>query len=141
MKFPYLKFPLTERSAYFGTSLLRPIIPVQIQFAHRDIDYLALVDSGADFNIFHAEIGQAIGIEIEQGEEIDFGGIQSRAGAKGFFHEVTLVIGGHAYETRVAFSWDIAEHGHGVFGQKGFFDVFKVTFDYAKKVIEMKPRT
>lgn len=99
-----------------------------------------MIDSGADFNIFHAEIGEAIGINITDGEEIDFGGIQSRVGAKGYFHDVTLVIGGHTYDARVAFSWDIAEHGHGVPGQKGFFEQFKIIFDYAKEDIEIRPR-
>ena len=28
MKFRYFKFPLPERSAFFGTSILKPIIPI-----------------------------------------------------------------------------------------------------------------
>lgn len=58
MKFPYRKLPLTERSAYFGFALLRPIIPVTVKHGERAVDYLALIDSGADFNIFHAEIAE-----------------------------------------------------------------------------------
>lgn len=139
MKFPYRKIPLTVPTEYFGHSLLRPIIPVTLKTDIDEIDYYALLDAGADFNIFHAEIGEAIGIDIESGEEIDFGGIQSRTGAKGDFHDITLIVGGNAYQTRVAFSRDIAEHGHAVLGQKGFFDFFKVIFEFTKETIEIRP--
>lgn len=138
MKFPYRKVPLSTRSAFFGNALLKSIIPVTVQYEGHGIRYEALIDSGADFNIFHAEIGQAIGIDVKRGTRISFGGIQALDGAEGFFHDVTLVIGGHEVETRVAFSSDIASWGYGVLGQRGFFDAFHVTFDYQKSVIELK---
>ncbi|MEK9183748.1 MAG: hypothetical protein AAB890_01600 [Patescibacteria group bacterium] len=61
MKFNYWKFPLPQKSKFFGSSILRPIIPVQISL-----------------------------------------------------------------------------HGHGILGQKGFFDMFVVKFDFLKKEIELK---
>ena len=35
-------------------------------------------------------------------------------------------------------SYDIALHGHGILGQKGFFDIFTVKFDLGKEEIELK---
>lgn len=140
MKFPYRKIPLTTKSAFFGSSLLKPIIPVTVKYRDSDIRYEALIDSGADFNIFHAEIGEAIGIDVPSGERIYFGGIQALAGAEGYFHDVTLVTGGHEVKTRVAFSSDIASWGYGVLGQRGFFDEFAVTFAYQKSIVELKAR-
>lgn len=34
----------------------RPIIPVTLKFNKIEFRYLALLDSGADFNIFHGDI-------------------------------------------------------------------------------------
>ena len=38
------------------------------------------------------------------------------------------------------FSYDIASHGYGLLGQKGFFENFTVKFDYSKSDIELKPK-
>lgn len=48
----------------------RPIIPIEIineKDRSQSIKYEVLVDSGADLNIFDAEIGEAIGIDISSG--------------------------------------------------------------------------
>jgi len=48
MQFPYKKFKLAD-----GTELLKPIIPIGLLFNGKLIRYEALIDSGADFNIFN----------------------------------------------------------------------------------------
>ena len=140
MKFKYLKFRLHEPSKFFGNSVLRPIIPVGIFHNKNSLKYAALIDSGADFNIFDAELGEYLGIEIKSGVKETFGGVQERGGAEVFLHEVTLNIGGWDHKTMVGFSYDIAKHGYGILGQKGFFDIFAVKFDLAKEEVELKQR-
>lgn len=140
MKFDYFKFPLPEKSEIFGHSILKPIIPVKIIYNDRSINYAALIDSGADFCIFDAEIGESLGVDIKQGLRIDFGGIQERSGAEAFFHAVILNIGGQEFKTKVGFSFDIAKHGYGILGQIGFFDKFAIKFDYPKERIELTER-
>ncbi|HEY4505866.1 MAG TPA: hypothetical protein VJJ24_00175 [Candidatus Paceibacterota bacterium] len=44
------------------------------------------------------------------------------------------------YNTQIGFSYDIARHGYAVLGQRGFFDRFKVTFDYQIKSLEIKEK-
>lgn len=102
--------------------------------------YSALIDSGADFCIFDAEIGEYLGLAVPSGMEVKFGGIQERGGAVAYLHDVSLTIGGNLYKTRVGFSSDIAKHGYGILGQKGFFELFAVIFHYAKEEIELKTR-
>jgi len=138
MKFRYHKFPLPERSEYFGLSVLRPIIPVTIVAGSRELHYEALIDSGADFCIFDAEIGEYLGLPVRAGFREEFGGIQERGGAEAFLHSVVLHIGGVPYTTTVGFSYDIASHGVGLLGQKGFFDLFIVTFDLEKEEIALQ---
>ena len=140
MRFKYLKFRLLERSKFFGNSVLRPIIPIGIAHNKSTLKYAALIDSGADFNIFDAELGEYLGIDIKSGLREAFGGVQERGGAEVFLHNVTLNVGGWNYKTAVGFSYDIAKHGYGILGQKGFFDIFIVKFDFLKEEIELRQR-
>lgn len=140
MKFPYHKLLLPQRSDYFGSSILKPIIPIKIIAEGKELRYAALIDSGADFCIFDAEIGEYLGLDVESGSREGFGGIQEQGGAVAFLHKVILSIGGLESKTTVGFSYDIARYGFGILGQKGFFDAFVVKFDFLKEEIELKER-
>lgn len=141
MKFPYFKLPLSRRSEFFGTSILKPIIPIEIFVGQQSVRYAALIDSGADFCIFDGEIGETLGLNVSDGRRITFGGIQAAGDfAQTFLHPVTLRVGGWEYKTMVSFSYDIAKHGYGILGQKGFFDIFVVKFDLVKEELELKER-
>ena len=140
MKFDYFQLPLPERSAFFGDSILKPIIPIGISVGDRSLRYAALIDSGADFCIFDAAIGEELGLDVRLGLRVNFGGIQERGGADAFLHVVTIKVGGWDYATKAGFSYDIAKHGFGILGQKGFFDIFVVKFDLKKEEIELKEK-
>lgn len=140
MKFKYRKINLPVKSDFLGKSIFKPIIPIKIYRSNAFLQYAALLDSGADFCIFDAEIGQYLGLNIKSGTEIQFGGVQNLGGAKAYVHKVGIEIGGHRFDADVAFSFDIAKHGYGILGQKGFFDVFQVQFDLKKETVELKPR-
>ena len=139
MKFRYFKFLLEKRSEFFSSSILKPIIPIQLTVGNSTVRYAALIDSGADFCIFDADIGESLSLHIRSGTEIDFGGIQER-GSSAYLHRISIIIGGHDHETMIGFSYEIAKHGYGILGQKGFFDLFEVRFDLKKEIIELKPR-
>ena len=140
MKFDYYKFPLPKKSDFFGSSVLRPIIPISISTDSYPVRYLALIDSGADFCIFDAEIGEVIGLDVKSGKLETFSGIQPGKPTECYLHEVTINIGGHNYKTIVAFSYHISTKGYGILGQKGFFDLFKVSFEYQKERIEIQEK-
>ena len=46
--------------------LYRPIIPITLKFNKVEFQYLALIDSGADFNIFHADIAKILKIDLSK---------------------------------------------------------------------------
>ncbi len=140
MKFEYFKFSLTKSSELFGNVILKPIIPVKVSFAGKSLRYATLIDSGADFCIFDAEVGEYLGIDIRSGKKETFGGIQEKSGAEAFIHDIGINVGGGDYKIKVGFSWDIAKYGYGILGQKGFFDIFVVKFDLLKSEIELFPR-
>lgn len=133
MQFPYKKFKLTD-----GTELLKPIIPIGLLFNGRLVRYEALVDSGADFNIFNAEIGELIGIDIRSGEKVEFSGIAGKP-FKVFLHNLTLEIGGWRHKIAAGFSYEISPYGFGILGQRGFFNLFRVKFLFSKGIIEITP--
>ena len=108
--------------------MFRPIIPIQLAWGDRELNanyYRALVDSGADWCLFHAEIGELLGIPIRDGERRSFVGIE---GVENFayFHWIRLIFGGMSNEIKAGF----VEHfrfRYGILGQGGFFDHFVVT--------------
>lgn len=67
------------------------------------IKYAALIDSGADFCIFHAGIGEYLGLDIKSGIEIGFSGVQNVGYAKAYLHKVNLEIGGVQFKTDIGF--------------------------------------
>lgn len=140
MKFRYFKLPLDKPDKFFGRTLLKPIIPIKILNNDKSVSYAALIDSGADFCIFDGEVGEIIGLDVKNGEKIEFGGIQQLKGATAYIHNIKIEIGGWNYDIKASFSYDIAKHGYGILGQRGFFDIFIVKFDLLKEEIELKPR-
>ncbi len=140
MKFSYSKFPLPQRSPFLGTSVLKPIVPIELTVGNKKLRYKALIDSGADFCILEGEVGEYLGLDVRSGTKEIFGGIQDRGGAEAFFHKVTITVGGWSCRTTIGFSYDIAKHGFGILGQRGFFDIFIVKFDLLKEEVELKER-
>jgi hypothetical protein len=130
MKFKYKKY---------APGILRPVIPIEIVYEGRAVTYEVLVDSGADFCIFDAEIGELLGINVKEGEPQKVSGI---TGVVEFYyvHPVTIKVGGWSFSIKAGFLPNIARLGYGVVGQKGFFDIFVVKFDLLKEEIELKER-
>ena len=140
MKFSYQKIQAEKSEAFPKRRfILRPIIPVIFKIGGKKVGYKALIDSGADYNIFHAELAEILGLDVKNGRKENFGGI-SGGQLTAYFHSINAEIGGWEYKIYCGFSYDIPSFGYGVFGQKGFFDNFAVKFDLAKEEIELKAR-
>jgi len=56
---------------------------------------------------------------------------------KGFWGTVDVRIGGVTYETNVIFS-EMSDFGHGILGQKGFFDHFDIKLQYQKQIVAVE---
>jgi len=133
MRFPYKKFKLND-----GSELLKPIIPIGLLFNGEVVRYEALIDSGADFNIFNAEIGELLGIDIRSGNKVRFGGIAGEP-FEVYLHNLTLEVGGWEHEVAAGFSYAISPYGFGILGQKGFFNLFRIKFILSKGIVEITP--
>ena len=140
MRFRYQKIRTKESEAFPERKfILRPIIPIILERKNKKVGYKVLIDSGADYNIFHAVIGEILGLNVKSGKKEIFGGI-SGGEMTAYFYLVNVEIGDWKYELYCGFSYDIPPYGYGVLGQKGFFDNFIVKFDLLKEEIELKLR-
>lgn len=115
--------------------VIRPIIPVILRSKEKFIFYPALVDSGSDYCIFSIEIAEILGIKLSK--KARFKGI-GKENLIGFWGETEINIGRITYKLDAIFA-EISDFGHGILGQKGFFDHFDVKLSYKKKTIEITP--
>lgn len=117
----------------------RPLIDVNLRNGKLTCKYVALIDSGADFNIFHADVARLLSIDLTKLQKIEFGGIkEDKTSCKGFVAAVELGLDGRFFNAPVVFSSDISPNGSGVLGQRGFFEHFRVIFDYPEKLGYLK---
>lgn len=130
-----MKFQYKE----YGAGFLRPVIPIKVSSKDRFLEYEVLVDSGADLCIFDAQIGELLGIDIVSGEKQMASGITGVAEPY-YLHTVDAEVGGWPFRMKVGFLPNIARLGYGVVGQKGFFNIFVVKFDFLKEEVELMPR-
>src|SRR3989344_3401981 len=122
-------------------SILRPVIPIKLKNGKQEIGYEVLVDSGADLCIFSAEVGEAVGIDIEKGKPREVMGVGGKYSIY-YLHPVTIEVGGWPYNIQAGFMPDVAGHvmPYGVVGQMGFFENLIVKFDLQKAEVELKRR-
>jgi len=137
-KLDYRKFPAEPTEPFpHRNSVIRPVVPIALINGSNRVRMYALIDSGADYCIFHDEIGEQIGLHIESGKALPFSGIGS-AGQTAYFHNIKLEVGGHEFDCYAGFSSDIQNLPYGLLGQVGFFDIFRVAFDYKKEKIKLQ---
>jgi hypothetical protein len=141
LKFKYTPFPATRSEAFPNRiSALRPVINIRLLFDNKSVKYPVLLDSGADFCIFHAEIGEGIlGIPVKTGKKLVFFGTGG-APQEAYFHTIAIDLGGYDFQLYCGFSYEMKTLPYGILGQVGFFDLFKVEFDYKGKQIVFKPK-
>ena len=116
----------------------RPILPVTLKHNKKELKYIALLDSGADFNIFHSDIAMVLDIDLTKLSKSSFSGINK--GVRGTMQMTIIEIGidNYTFNAPVYFSSDISPDGYGIVGQLGFFNKFKITFNFDKRKIELK---
>ena len=138
LKYDYRKFPSEPSKAFprrFSAS--RPVIPIQLIRGEKRVKHLALIDSGADVCIFHAEIGEIIGITVESGKLLHFRGITGEQ-LTAYFHDIKIEVGGYEFDCYAGFSRDLSNMPYGIMRQLGFFSLFNVLLDYNKGRVELK---
>jgi len=134
MKYDYLEYPMDQPAFPDLKKIYRPIIRISIKY-QSELDLLAYLDSGSDFCLFPAEVGELIGIDSKSGIASSVTGVGGQE-CPVYYHSVEIAIGGHKKKIKAGFGEFITIP---LLGQIGFFDNFKVKFDFAKKRLEIEP--
>lgn len=138
MNFTYKKIPIIDIvKRQVIDYVYRPIIKIGIR-GKTAIDYEVLIDSGADDSVFPEDLAQIAGIELDKSSYKEFKGLGGGS-VKGYRNKnvVILNLGGHEFSADFYFCKGFV--GHGILGQRGFFNKFRVRFLYSKKRIEIDP--
>lgn len=139
MNFDYRKFPVDLNNCPFPNkkSSLRPVISISLNGKKGNFGYFVLIDSGADYCIFHGFIGDELGIDVKSGKPLTFYGTSGEP-QKAYFHKITFKVGGIDHSCMVGFSYEMENLAYGILGQDGFFSQWMVKFEYHKENIELK---
>ena len=119
------------------TKFPRPYIPVTLRSKQREMQpMLALVDSGADFCLFDAELSYLLDIDLTKLETINLSGVAGAA--EGYVAHIEVGVNDTFFPVPAVFSFDFSPKGFGgVIGQVGFFDSLIVAFDRANKMLTL----
>ena len=110
-----------------------PIMSLELKGKEEWIRSTAYVDSGASYSIFHAEIAEILGIDLEKGElremSVGDGNI-----LRVYLHPVLINIANQEFEAYLGFSKGIGV-GFNIIGRKSIFDRFIVCFHEKDKYV------
>lgn len=139
IQIPYRAYPIPADNKLDSkkSSFLRPVVDLTLPTPDGgQIGYSAIIDSGADYCLFHGDIGEQLGLEVKKGKALSFYGTGGRK-QTAYFHEITFFIEGEAITSTVGFSYGIGSISVGLLGQNGFFDTFKIEFDLKHQTISL----
>ena len=135
MKFLYSKLPSYNPNLKWTA---RPYIPIRIIGPKRFWEGYGLIDSGADRCLFNNKIAEDIGLDLSDGNNENFGGIEG-GNLKAKLHKVKIQIMGMNEETEILAGFIDSSGVAAILGQDGFFDAFRIKFEKDHGIIEIVP--
>lgn len=130
-KYPYYILPAPQGSVY------KPFIPVRLSYpkTHKVTNSIvALIDSGADVCFCSEDIGIWLGINKKK--VVSFTAANNQT-FDAYPETTTLYACSKNYSCTFYFSSQLTKKFPVILGQKGFFDHFKISFDFSNREIEI----
>lgn len=112
-----------------------PLVPLRVRGTSEVLDVLALVDSGAEHNVFGLDVAKRLQIPVEDGDPVTIVGIGG-VPVSGRLVRVKLQLGRHQWTAPAIFS--AAANEHAILGQVGFFAFFTATFRYQEHEMNIR---
>jgi hypothetical protein len=125
LRFPYKKYPSSQTGSFFYVAVLPVSIALPDKNSPRSKRFEALIDSGASSCIFQAEIGRAMGLDIEKGNLLQTLGVAGPSDI--YMHEIAVHLPGGIAIITAGFADSLPVSG--LLGMSGFFEHFRVCFD------------
>ncbi len=140
---PYRKIQIPAQGDVPAKTIHVPVLKTTLFYKNDKwlFDFDSIVDSGADFCVFPAKMGTAIGLDVYGGESATTNGIGGKETL--YFHkvraEVLIKDEPWTFECRAGFSTKLNTKGIGFLGRDGFFDLFQeVAFNQKAKMFRLK---
>lgn len=140
---PYQKIQIPPRLDFPAKTIYAPILKTSLFHKNKErlFYFDSIVDSGADFCVFPANVGKAIGLDVSEGKNILTFGVGGKEML--YFHKVTVEViikdESWTFESYVGFSTKMNAKGIGFLGRDGFFNLFQeVTFNQRVKMFRLK---
>lgn len=113
-----------------------PVVDITLKSPTRSLTIKALVDSGASFSVFRAEVLDYLGLPVGRGERVYLEGIGGRI--LGYRHQLPAQVGRRTFPFLVVFSQELTV-SFNLLGRENFFRHFIVTFDERAQVLRLRP--
>jgi len=139
---PYQKIQIPARGDLPSKIVHAPILKTALLYKDNEPFYFdSVVDSGADFCVFPASLGELAGIDITEGRNAFTFGVGGKETL--YFHkvkvQVTIKDEPWVFECQAGFSTKMNARGVGFLGRDGFFDLFQeVAFNQKTKMFRLK---
>ena len=139
---PYQKIQIPPRFDSPAKTIHAPILKTSLLYKNNERFYFdSIIDSGADFCVFPADLGKAAGLDVYEGKNVLTFGVGGKETL--YFHKVTVEViikdEPWKFECRAGFSTKMNAKGIGFLGRDGFFDLFQeVTFNQSVKMFRLK---
>ena len=125
LTFPYLR----KGQQYF------PVVDLRLAGPRGALVVKALVDSGASYSVFRAEVLEYLGIPLARGERVYLEGIGGRI--LGYRHRVLAQVGANTFSLPVIFSQELTV-SFNLLGRENFFRQFRVLFDERSRIVRLQ---
>jgi len=135
----FTRFSYTSFSDAHGAVLTRPIIPITLGLARRDVSANALLDTGADVNVLPYSLGVELGANWN--DEKPFTGISgnlAQSEARAIILDATIA---SFSPIRLLFIWVKTDIARVILGQINFFQEFNVCFFASVEIFELQRKT
>lgn len=139
---PYRKIQIPARGNTLAKTIYAPILKTSLFYKNNErFDFDCIIDSGADFCVFPANLGELAGLDVFGGNNLVTFGIGGKEML--YFHNVKVEViikdEPWIFECRAGFSTKLNSKGIGFLGRDGFFDLFQeVTFNQKAKMFRLK---
>jgi hypothetical protein len=111
------------------------MVPIRARHKGKSVQFDALVDSGAEHNVFSLEIAEEVGLSLRKARHVIVVGAGGQE-IDGFLTKVELQLARHPWTAPTIFS--AAGERRAILGQIGFFAFFTVTFRHAAREIDIR---
>ena len=133
MRYPYWKIAPEESGEPW---IRRPLVRVTLAGPIRELELTALIDSGSDYSLFHVDVAEALGIDLDSCTRNLVAGIE-HVPAECFVADVSARVEHLGPVTVPMMFWE--RQPISIIGQIGFFDSHRITFERNHDEFEITP--